>query len=139
MMVIVKRARSLIMAEIAKTTQFQRAKKIKTEVIYIRIIINLTINQEAGMRTQGTLTDIYAAAKNYADNIDTDTTPLNPVVRRENGIWMLESELEPSLDNDFQCSLEEFDSYFYETYTDNDFVITHETEREFIENFGRAK
>ena len=69
------------------------------------------------MRTTGTFSEIYAAARSYAMD-DLSDRPMSPVVRREGDIWMIESRLEPS-DADFEVSLELFDDYFYQSYTDN--------------------
>jgi hypothetical protein len=84
------------------------------------------------MRTTGTFQDVYVAAREYAMENRSDC-PMNPVIRRENEKWMLESGLEPT-DGDFEISLDVFDSYFYEGYKSDympsesdvdDFIITH--------------
>lgn len=85
------------------------------------------------MRITGTFSDIYAGAKSMATGGDIyGGCPIDPVVRREGGKWMIESALEPrGEDNDFECSLEEFDSYFYEAYK-SDFIPDDGCVNEFV-------
>ncbi len=66
------------------------------------------------MRTSGTFQDVYNAAKNYALGIE-DDWPINPVIRCEDGTWMLESDLEPTY-SAIQITLEAFNIYFWESY-----------------------
>lgn len=86
------------------------------------------------MRTAGTFQDIYKAAKNYATESG-EHRPMDPVVRREDGRWILESSLEPT-DGDFEISLEEFDSYFWESYQCAGYAPTDDDVEEFVEAFG---
>ena len=61
--------------------------------------------------------------------------PINPVVRREGGKWMIESSLEPcGDDNDFECSLQAFANYFNETY-ESDYAPSDGDAEEFISTF----
>ena len=72
------------------------------------------------MRTTGTFQDVYAAAKAYYSDED-GGCPHNPVVRCEDGKWMLESGLEPT-DGEFEIGLETFDNWFCEEYKDGRYV-----------------
>ncbi len=88
------------------------------------------------MRTSGTLKQVYDAAKNHNNGgNEYGGTPHNPVVRYNGEKWMLESDLEPEPNAIVECTLGEFDSYFYETYSDEKFNVSAEVEREFIERF----
>ena len=88
------------------------------------------------MRTAGNFPKIYAQAREYYTNPEEQkTSPMNAVVRRENGKWMIESGLEPSQDADVECTLESFDSYFYETYSDSEYVPSDSDENEFASVF----
>jgi hypothetical protein len=69
------------------------------------------------MRTSGKFQDVFNAAKNYMNNSD-DDCPINPVVRREGDVWMLESSLEPT-DGDIEVTLDDFQSYWYESMQDD--------------------
>ncbi len=83
------------------------------------------------MRTVGTFSDVYEAAKSYALNHADDGAPMNPVVRREQGRWMLESGLN-STDGDFETTLESFDLWFHESYADDDYSPSEEDVAEFV-------
>jgi hypothetical protein len=74
------------------------------------------------MRTTGTFQDVYKAAKHYYNGDKWGDCPSNPVVRRDNGRWMLESGLEPAQDADFEVTLEVFDSWHYEAYQGTDYM-----------------
>jgi hypothetical protein len=65
------------------------------------------------MRTVGDFLTVLAAAREYNQRVDFDTFPINPVVRRESGEWMLESALTPAEDSDFECSLDGFCEYWF--------------------------
>lgn len=67
------------------------------------------------MRTVGTFEEIYAAARDFHHG-DRSDMPMSPVVRLESGKWMIESELEPAQDCDFEISLAGFNDWFYEMY-----------------------
>jgi len=85
------------------------------------------------MRITGMFQDVYAAAKslNQGETIY-GGCPIDPVVRREGGKWMLESGMEPQgEDNDFECSLEAFDNYFYEDYK-SDYIPSDNDADDFI-------
>jgi|LUMF01.1.fsa_nt_gb hypothetical protein len=83
------------------------------------------------MRTHGTFAQVYEAARAYYNGTAEDRPPLDAVVRRENGEWMLESGLEPAGDADFACSLEAFDLYFADSYDDG-YKPTDTDVREFL-------
>ena len=83
------------------------------------------------MRTAGTFNDVYEAAKSYALNQADDGTPMNPVVRREQGRWMLESGLN-STDGDFETTLESFDLWFHESYLDENYSPSEEDIADFV-------
>jgi len=84
------------------------------------------------MRTSGTFEQVYEAAKSYSlGNTMYGGCPINPVVRREDGKWMLESALEPTT-GDFEISLEAFNNYFYESYR-TDFVPTDSDVTDFVD------
>lgn len=87
------------------------------------------------MRTQGTFIDIYNAAKDIATDIDTyGGCPLNPVIRHTtNGVWMLESGLHGEPNADAECSLDVFDNWFYESYSNNDYSPTESDKIDFLD------
>ena len=72
------------------------------------------------MRTTGTFQDVYDSAKSYHLDTAGDGRPINPVVRREGEVWMLESGLHSS-DCDVEASLEAFDLWFLESYGYSDY------------------
>lgn len=84
------------------------------------------------MRTSGTFQRVYEAAKSYALGTAEDRCPINPVIRREEGKWMLESSLNPT-DGDFEISLEAFDSWFWEGYKIPSYSPSDADITEFIE------
>lgn len=87
------------------------------------------------MRTTGNFAKIYQQAKNYFRGIDCDQ-PHNPVVRLEgDNKWMIESALEPTTECSVECTLDEFDSWFCESYEDAMFEIDDSVEREFVNAF----
>jgi hypothetical protein len=65
------------------------------------------------MRTVGDFLTVLAAAREYNQRVDFDSFPIDPVVRRESGEWMLESKLTPVQDYDFECSLDGFCEYWF--------------------------
>ena len=83
------------------------------------------------MRTQGTFCDVYRAAK----CLFTDATgcPIDPVVRCDGDDWMIESALEPAHDSTFEISLEQFHSYWHESYADDAYAPSAADEEEFEE------
>jgi len=64
---------------------------------------------------------------------------MQPVVRREDGAWMLESGIEPARDADFECDLETFHTYFGETYSDDDYTPSDTDGAEFVEIIGNNR
>jgi hypothetical protein len=56
---------------------------------------------------------IVVTARRYINGLDSDILPINPVVRREDGQWSIESELIPAPDCDFECSLDGFCEYWF--------------------------
>jgi hypothetical protein len=88
------------------------------------------------MRTTGTLQNVYNAAKDYYNGGDMyGGRPMNPVIRFENGKWMLESGINPPDNSTVECRLDDFDSYWYQTYDDEDYEISPEDEAAFSEAF----
>jgi len=85
------------------------------------------------MRTSGNFQKIYEAAKEYANSGDIEDRPMDPVVRHEDGVWMLESRME-SFNGDIEVSLETFDSWFWETYKD----ATYTPDQTDIDEFVRT-
>lgn len=73
------------------------------------------------MILQGSFESIISIAREYnrryfdpRDFQACDTViPMNPVVRREGGKWSIESELIPSPDCDFECTLDGFCEYWF--------------------------
>ena len=85
------------------------------------------------MRTQGTFQEVYDAAKAYYNETAEDGSPHSPVIRREGNEWMLESSLDPANEDcNVELTLEEFDSYFYETYKEKDYTPTTEDIEYFV-------
>lgn len=62
------------------------------------------------MRVSGDFLAVYETAKTYLK--DQSSCPIDTVVRHENGVWMIESCLEPS-DADFEVRLDDFIAYWY--------------------------
>lgn len=83
------------------------------------------------MRTSGTFQDVYKAARDHYFE-GADTRPLNPVIRRENGRWMLESGINSKPDADLEVALESFDSFWYEGYQDEQFEPDENDVAEFV-------
>jgi hypothetical protein len=85
------------------------------------------------MRTIGTFQDVYRTARDYYNDENVDDCPMDPVVRRVDTEWMLESGINPSSDADYECSLADvFDTYFWEAYKDADWIPTDEDADEFV-------
>lgn len=84
------------------------------------------------MRTTGTFQKIYAAAKAYAIDPAETGCPLDPVVRCENGEWMLESGLEPQR-GDFEVHLEDFDNWFFDVYENPEYTPSIADISDFVE------
>lgn len=85
------------------------------------------------MRTQGTFQDVYEAAKSYFNGTADDGCPHNPVVRRANGVWMLESGLHGEPEADFETSLEYFDMWFQYAYGDASYLPDQDDELRFVD------
>ena len=88
------------------------------------------------MRITGTFQDVYIAAKNYAQGGEIyGGCPTDPVVRRhKSGKWMLESGIESGADADFECSLNVFDHYFWDSYKNPDYLPNETDEADFVEH-----
>ena len=84
------------------------------------------------MRTSGTFQDVYEAAKHYSIGDEWGGKPSNPVIRRDDGRWMLESGLVPAQDADFEVTLEAFDSWYYEAYRDADYIPSQSDIDDFV-------
>ena len=88
------------------------------------------------MRTSGTLQNVYDAAKTYYNGGNTyGGRTIDPVIRFEDGKWMLESDLEPAPNSTVECRLDDFNCYFCETYADDNFEITEDVEEQVREMF----
>lgn len=87
------------------------------------------------MRTVGTFQDVYRAAREYCTSGDINDRPMDPVVRLENGKWIIESGLEPQQDTEFECTLGAFDDYFYESYKDSEYLPSEEDATDFMAQF----
>jgi len=87
------------------------------------------------MRTRGTFQEIYRAAREYYISGDIKDRPMNPVVRLENGKWVIESGLEPQQDTEFECTLGAFDDYFYEAYKDIEYLPSEGDVADFMTQF----
>lgn len=85
------------------------------------------------MRTTGTFADVCRAALELVEN-DYEDSPLDPVIRLENGTWMLESALEPAPDSECECGLEDLISYFADC--DDTFIPSDKDEAEFLSVIG---
>lgn len=84
-------------------------------------------------RTQGTFQKIYDAAREFM--ADGHGMPHDPVIRKcENGTWMLESGMESAEGCDFEISLDDFISYWWEGLNDPDWTPTEESISEFTNN-----
>lgn len=83
------------------------------------------------MRTEGDFKEIYDVMKNAYIEDNYEDMPMNPVIRFEDGIWMLESGLYPDDKCIVKCTAEQFDDWFYEAYRDDSFVPDIEYEKEF--------
>jgi hypothetical protein len=80
---------------------------------------------------------VYEAAKRHnAETKATDTRPINAVVRHSGGRWLLESGLNSAEGCNFECDLDAFDDYFYESYQDEEFSPDSDDEVDFINSFG---
>lgn len=87
------------------------------------------------MRTQGTIGDVYAAAKNFSNGgSDYGGRPMDPVVRHTtDGVWMLESGINSEPNADAECPLEAFDNWFFEAYSDDEYEPTETDEIDFLD------
>lgn len=61
-----------------------------------------------------------------------DTPPMDAVVRRIGNEWAIESGIFPEADADIECDLDSFDAWFYESYSDPDFVPDDNDVKEFV-------
>ena len=77
------------------------------------------------MRTVGTFADVYKQAREYNNGVDVSHIPTDPVVRLErDGRWVIESRLEPQETVDVEVSLEDFQSYWYYSFEDENYIPT---------------
>jgi len=84
------------------------------------------------MRTVGTFKKIYEQAREYLLN-DVSHIPSDPVVRLESdGRWILESRLEPQETTVVEVSLEDFQSYFYESFKDENYIPSEQDVSEYV-------
>jgi len=85
------------------------------------------------MRTQGTFSDVYEAARDYYLAVAEDGKPMDAVVRRVGDVWMLESGIHPEPEANFELSLDHFDMYWSESYRDDGYIPTPRDATEFME------
>ena len=83
------------------------------------------------MRTIGTFQDVYQQARAYSNG--ENGQPHNPVVRLENGKWIIESGLEPQHETEFECTLDAFDMWFYESYKNDNYVPGDADQADFMD------
>lgn len=84
------------------------------------------------MRTVGTFQDIYDQAKAYTlDEERCDV--MDPEVRYDGNLWMIESSLDQEIDVQAKCKLEVFCEYFYESFRDGDYAPGKLCEDDFLD------
>lgn len=83
-------------------------------------------------RTQGTFQKIYEAAREFM--ADGHGKPMDAVVRSCDGHWMLESGMDSADGCDFEISLDDFISYWWEGLNDPDWTPSEESISEFTIN-----
>jgi hypothetical protein len=83
------------------------------------------------MRTVGTFADVYKQARAYLN--DVSGLPTDPVVRLENGSWILESRLEPQENTVLEVSLEDFQGYWHYCFEDESFEPTDSDIADFVD------
>uniref|UniRef100_A0A6M3LV45 Uncharacterized protein n=1 Tax=viral metagenome TaxID=1070528 RepID=A0A6M3LV45_9ZZZZ len=76
--------------------------------------------------------NVYEKIKNYSLEL-TDSFPVDPVIRRIDNKWILESGLYDN-NGDIEITFEQFDNWFFESYGDNNYMPTSQD----IEDFLRA-
>lgn len=86
------------------------------------------------MRTTGNFTDVYKQAKIYYN--DPAGRPIDAVIRKENEKWIIESRLEPQQDTIIECSLEDFQNWFYETFSDDNYIPSENDIADFVKQFA---
>ena len=85
------------------------------------------------MRTVGTFADIYKQARTYIN--DASGLPTDPVVRLENGKWILESRLEPQQETVVEVSLDEFQRYWF-SFDDPNYIPSDTDIADFVDYFN---
>jgi hypothetical protein len=86
------------------------------------------------MRTHGTITEVFEAAKNFYNETAEDGKPVNPEVRWNGKEWSMESGLNSAEDVLASCRLDEFDDYFYQGYqATGPWEISKSDERDFLD------
>ena len=81
------------------------------------------------MRTNGTLQQVFDQAREYQNGIDTDSKPMQPVVRFFDSQWHIESGINGEPNATCECDLDTFQTYFYEC--PDDYEMTENDEDEF--------
>lgn len=82
------------------------------------------------MRTVGTFADVYKQAREYLN--DVSGIPSDPVVRLEYGKWIIESRLEPQQETVVEVTLDDFQSYWYESFEDKNYIPTERDVEDYI-------
>ena len=82
------------------------------------------------MRTVGTFADVYKQAREYIN--DVSGIPSDPVVRLEYGKWIIESRLEPQQETVVEVTLDDFQSYWYESFEDENYIPTEQDVADYV-------
>ena len=84
------------------------------------------------MRTVGTFADVYKQAREYIN--DVSDIPSDPVVRLESdGKWVIESRLEPQQETVVEVALDDFRSYFYYSFDDENYIPNERDVADFVD------
>lgn len=84
------------------------------------------------MRTRGTFQEVYEAAKFYNNSGDYSDCPINPVVRRDDGAWLIESDINDRDGCDVEISLESFCGWFYDMFYNDEYIPNDNDEQELV-------
>lgn len=87
------------------------------------------------MRTVGTFTAVYKQAREYIIDFNNDVSgiPSDPVVRLESdGKWVIESKSEPQQETVVEVTLDDFQSYWYESFEDENYIPTEQDVADYV-------
>jgi hypothetical protein len=82
------------------------------------------------MRTVGTFLEVYHQARAYLN--DVSGLPTDPVVRLENGKWIIESRLEPQQETVVEVTLDDFQRYWNESFEDENYIPTEQDVADYV-------